>query len=44
MLLVLNFEDRFRLLEHHDMIKLNYMTAEYEFTAFGKQFFEPARA
>jgi hypothetical protein len=38
MLLVLNFEDRFRLLEHHDIIKLNYMTGEYEFTEFGKQF------
>ena len=38
MLLVLNFEDRIRLLEHHDIIKLNYMTAEYEFTEFGKQF------
>lgn len=43
MLLVLNVEDRFRLLEHHDIIKLNYVTAEYEFTAFGKQFFEPAK-
>jgi hypothetical protein len=43
MLLVLNFEDRFRLLEHYDIIKLNYLTAEYEFTEFGKQFFEPPR-
>jgi hypothetical protein len=38
MLLVLNFEDRFRILEHHNIIKLNYVTAEYEFTEFGKQF------
>jgi hypothetical protein len=38
MLLVLNFEDRFRILEHADIIKLNYVTAEYEFTEFGKQF------
>jgi len=38
MLLVVNFEDRFRILEHADIIKLNYTTAEYEFTDFGKQF------
>jgi len=40
MLLVLNLEERFRLLEHYDVIKPNHLTAEYEFTAFGKQFFE----
>jgi hypothetical protein len=40
MLLVLNFEDRIRILEHDNIIKLNYLTAEYEFTEFGKQFFE----
>jgi hypothetical protein len=44
MLLVLNFEDRFRLLEHHDILKLNYMTGEYEFTQFGKQFYEQPKA
>ena len=44
MLLVLNFEDRFRVLEHYDIIKLNYLTAEYEFTEFGKQFFEQPKA
>jgi hypothetical protein len=38
MLLVVNFEDRFRILEHADIIKFNYATAEYEFTEFGKQF------
>ncbi len=43
MLLILSVEDRFRLLELHDVIKLNNMTAEYEFTAFAKQFFEQPR-
>jgi hypothetical protein len=38
MRLVVNFEDRFRILEHANIIKLNYTTAEYEFTEFGKQF------
>jgi hypothetical protein len=38
MLLVVNFEDRFRILERNDIIKLNYVTAEWEFTEFGKQF------
>ena len=44
MLLALNFEDRLRILEHYNIIKLNYLTAEYEFTEFGKQFFEPSPA
>ena len=38
-LLVLNFNDRFRILEHYAIVKLNYVTGEYEFTEFGKQFF-----
>jgi hypothetical protein len=38
MLLVVNFEDRFHILKHHNIIKLNYVTAEWEFTEFGKQF------
>ena len=44
MLLVLNFEDRFRLLEHHNIIKMNYATGEYDFTEFGKQFYEQPKA
>ena len=39
MLLVLSFENRLRTLEHYKIIKLNYLTAEYEFTEFGLQFF-----
>jgi len=38
MLLAVTFEDRFRILEHANIIKLNYSTAEWEFTPFGKQF------
>jgi hypothetical protein len=38
MLLVVNFEDRFRILEHANIIRLNYATGEWEFTEFGKQF------
>lgn len=41
-LLILNFHDRFRILEHYDIIKLNFQTGEYEFTDFGKQFFDPS--
>ena len=40
MLLTLNFADRMRILEHYNIIKLNFLTAEYEFTEFGKQFFD----
>ena len=38
MRLVVNFEDRFRILENAKIIRLNYATGEYEFTEFGKEF------
>jgi hypothetical protein len=44
MLLTLNFNDRMRILEFFKIIQLNCLTAEYEFTEFGKQFFEPSPA
>jgi len=37
--LALNFNDRFRILEHYDIIKFNLQTAEYELTEFGRQFY-----
>jgi len=37
--LILNFTDRMRILENYGILKLNTQTAEYEFTAFGLQFF-----
>jgi hypothetical protein len=43
-LLILNFNERFRLLEHYDILKLNFQTGEYEFTAFGNSFFAPRGA
>jgi len=42
-LLILNFNDRFRLLEHYDIVKLNFQSGEYEFTEFGRGFFAPNR-
>lgn len=42
-LLILNFNERFRMLEHYDIVKLNFQTGEYELTEFGRGFFEPNR-
>ena len=40
----MSFSDRLRILESFGIVKLNAQTAEYEFTEFGKRFFEPRPA
>jgi hypothetical protein len=42
-LLLLNFNERFRMLEHYGLVKLNFQTGEYELSEFAKSFFEPKR-
>lgn len=34
-----NFGDRLRILERYGIMKLNYLTAEYELTEFARQFY-----
>ena len=42
-LVILNFNERFRMLEHYGIVKLNFQTGEYQLTDFAKTFFEPKR-
>ncbi len=42
-ILIVNFNERFRLLEHYGLLRLNYQSGEYEFTDFAKQFLQRPR-
>ena len=39
-LLVARFPDRFRILEHYDVLTFNLKSGEYQFTEFGTRFLE----